>query len=82
MKIFNLIITTEAKQKDRITSALAYGWDRGKNFAELNDVAIVNEVIHSLKELKHNTWDIERVEQAIKWLQDSFILKNRINDDK
>lgn len=32
----------------------------------------VNPVIHSLKELRKNTWDVERVNHAIERLKDNF----------
>lgn len=32
----------------------------------------INPVVHSLEELKKNTWDKDRVEQMQKWLKDNF----------
>lgn len=74
MKIFNIVITTKSKIKFIINKS----FDEGKNFSKKMDCAMVNPVIHSLKELRRNTWDIERVDQAIKWLEDNFI----IDEDK
>ena len=41
----------------------------------LSTWSAINPVIHSLKELRKNTWDVERVDQAIKWLKDNFEVK-------
>lgn len=34
--------------------------------------AAINPVISSLKELRKNTWDKDRVDQMIRWLTDNF----------
>lgn len=39
--------------------------------------AAINPVIFSLRELRKNTWDVERVDHAIKWLEDNFKVENR-----
>ena len=72
MKIFNIIITTKAKQQARELEAFKQGMSKmDKIINEMNWYAI-NLVIHSLKELRKNTWDVERVDQAINWLKDNF----------
>jgi hypothetical protein len=68
MKIFNLIITTKKKQDDLIISCM----QRLDRVDKMSVWAAVRPVIHSLKELRKNTWDVERVDQAIKWLTDNF----------
>lgn len=68
MKIFNLIITTKKKQDDFIISCM----QRLDRVDRMSVWAAVRPVIHSLKELRKNTWDVERVDQAIKWLTDNF----------
>lgn len=75
MKIFNLIITTKKKQDDFIISCM----QRLDRVDRMSVWAAVRPVIHSLKELRKNTWDVERVDQAIKWLTDNFEEK-KIND--
>ena len=40
--------------------------------------AAINPVIHSLWELRNNTWDKDRVDGAIEWLERNFEVK----DDK
>jgi hypothetical protein len=65
MKIFNLIITTKKKQDDLIISCM-------QRLDRMSVWAAVRPVIHSLKELRKNTWDVKRVDQAIKWLTDNF----------
>jgi UDP-N-acetylglucosamine transferase subunit ALG13 len=72
MKIFNLIITTKKKQEEYMDDhdiELARELDR---VDRMSVWAAVRPVIHSLKELRKNTWDVERVDQAIKWLTDNF----------
>ena len=72
MQIFNLIITTKKKQEEYMDDhdiELARELDR---VDRMSVWAAINPVIHSLKELRKNTWDVERVDQAIKWLTDNF----------
>ena len=68
MKIFNIIITTKKKQDDFIICCM----QRLDRVDRMSVWAAINPVIHSLKELRKNTWDVERVDQAIKWLTDNF----------
>lgn len=37
--------------------------------------AAINPVIHLLRELRNNTWDKDRVDRAIEWLQRNFEVK-------
>ena len=75
MKIFNLIITTKANQRAREREAFKQGMSEiDKSFNKITWSAI-NPVIHSLKELRNNTWDVDRVDQAINWLKDNFEVK-------
>ena len=75
MRIFNIIITTKANQRTRELEAFQRGMsEMGKFLNKINWLAI-NPVIHSLKELRNNTWDVERVDQAIQWLKDNFEVK-------
>ena len=72
MKIFNLIITTKKKQEEYMDDhdiELARELDR---VDRMSVWAAINPVIHSLKELRKNTWDVGRVDKAIKWLTDNF----------
>ena len=68
MKIFNLVITTKKKQDDLIIGCM----QRLDRVDRMSVWAAINPVIHSLKELRKNTWDVERVDHAIKWLTDNF----------
>ena len=36
------------------------------------DRIAVNPAIHSLQELRKNTWDVERVDRIINWLKNKF----------
>ena len=72
MKIFNLIITTTKKQEkymDDHDVELAIELDR---IDRMSVWAAINPVIYSLKELRNNTWDKDRVDDAIKWLTNNF----------
>ena len=68
MKIFNLIITTKKKQEDFIISCM----QRLDRVDRMSVWAAINPVIYSLKELRNNTWDKDRVDDAIKWLTNNF----------
>lgn len=68
MKIFNLIITTKKKQDDFIISCM----QRLDRVDRMSVWAAINPVIYSLKELRNNTWDKDRVDDAIKWLTNNF----------
>ena len=72
MRIFNLIITTKSKQQARELEAFQRGMSKmDKLLNEINWFAI-KPVIDSLKELRNNTWDVERVDRAINWLKNNF----------
>ena len=68
MKIFNIIITTKKKQDDFIISCM----QRLDRVDRMSVWAAINPVIYSLKELRNNTWDKDRVDDAIKWLTNNF----------
>ena len=68
MKIFNLIITTKKKQDDLIIGCM----QRLESVDRMSVLAAINPVIHSLKELRNNTWDKDRVDGAIEWLTNNF----------
>jgi hypothetical protein len=46
-----------------------------KRIEEKTTWAAINPVIHSLKELRNNTWDKDRVDGAIEWLERNFEVK-------
>ena len=75
MKIFNLIITTVNKKTIDEVKAFNKGWDGCKKVEDDSTWSAINPVIHSLKELRNNTWDVERVDHAINWLRDNFEVK-------
>lgn len=68
MKIFNLIITTQKKQDDFIIGCM----QRLDRVDRMSVWSAINPVIYSLKELRNNTWDKDRVDDAIKWLTNNF----------
>ena len=75
MKIFNIIITTKANQRAREVEAFKQGMSKMDKIINETNWSAINPVINSLKELRKNTWDVERVDQAIEWLKDNFEVK-------
>ena len=75
MKIFNIIITTKANQRAREVEAFKRGMSEIDKALSMTNWSAINPVIHSLKELRKNTWDVERVDRAINWLKDNFEVK-------
>ena len=71
MKIFNIIITTKKKQDDFIIGCM----QRLESVNRISTWSAINPVIHSLKELRNNTWDKDRVDGAIEWLTNNFKVK-------
>ena len=63
-----IIITTKKKQDDFVISCMK----RLDKVNKMSTWAAINPVIHSLKELRKNTWDTDRVDHAIQWLEDNF----------
>lgn len=68
MRIFNIIITTKKKQDDLVIGCM----QRLDRVNRMSVWTAINPVINSLKELRNNTWDVERVDRAINWLKDNF----------
>lgn len=68
----NLPFVTNKRNEDRFVLACMASADA------VNKMVIhsaVNPIIHSLKELRKNTWDVERVDHAIEWLKNNFEVK-------
>lgn len=83
MRIFNLVITTKKEYDYKISESFVDGFSACRKIEEdfekvRNKVtwSAINPVVHSLKELRNNTWDIDRVDHAINWLKDNFEVKN------
>lgn len=70
MKIFGLHILTNQKYDDKIKEAFFNGMEDASEIHQKIKFVTINPVIHSLKELRNNTWDLERVDKAIEWLED------------
>ena len=75
MKIFNLIITTKTRQKNRDKDCFAIGFDKGKEFAEKDIFSVINPVISDLERLRANTWDQDKITKIQIWLKDNFNIK-------
>ena len=65
----NLPFVTNKRNEDRFVLACMASADAVNKMVTHS---AVNPVIHSLKELRKNTWDVERVDHAIEWLEDNF----------
>ena len=76
MKIFGLVITTVNKKTIDEVKAINKGWDGCKKVEDDSTWSAINPVIQSLKELRNNTWDVERVDHAINLLKDYFEVKD------
>lgn len=72
MKIFNLIIISRNKYLNDLTEGFNAGWNGCEKIQNKAALTVINPVIHSLKELRKNTWDVERVDRDINWLKDNF----------
>ena len=66
-------ITTKRRQDDFVIDCLTIMERMDKK----STWAAIHPVIFSLRELRRNTWDVERVDNAIKWLEDNFKVENR-----
>lgn len=75
MRIFNLIITTKKEQDHLLCESRIQGMRDASDINNRTAWAAIIPVIHSLKELRNNTWDKDRCDKAIKWLTDNFEVK-------
>ena len=76
MKIFNIIITTKANQRTRELEAFQRGMSEiDKLLNKINWYAI-NPVIHSLEELRADTWNQDKITYIQEWLKDNFEVKD------
>ena len=83
MKIFNLVIMTKEDYEQRLSDVFLDGVlahkEINEDFKKIENKitwSTIRPVVHSLKELRKNTWDINRVDTAIKFLTDNFEVKN------
>jgi hypothetical protein len=77
------IITTRSKRDDFVFKYvkdaeynLHRRYEQFIRFKDKSTWAAINPVIHSLLELRKNTWDKERVDHAIEWLEKNFEVKD------
>ena len=83
MKIFNLVIMKKEDYDFKLAEHFVDGYSACHNFEEkfkkTQDKIIwstLRPVVYSLKELRNNTWDTDRVDRAIKFLTDNFEVKD------
>lgn len=72
MKIFGLYIYTRKGLDKFFVNAFDDGYNKGTETQNKLNRAALHPVVHSLKELRNNTWDVERVDHAIKWLESCY----------
>ena len=83
MKIFNLVIMKKEDYDFKLSERFIDGYGACHKFEEhfkkTQDKitwSTIRPVVHSLKELRKNTWDKNRVDNAIKWLTDNIEVLN------
>ena len=72
MKIFNIIITTKKKQDDLIIGCM----QRLERVDRISVWAAINPVIYSLKELREDTWNQDKITKIQEWLKNNFCIDN------
>lgn len=72
MKIFNIIITTKAKQQARELEAFKQGMSKMDKLLNETNWSAINPVIHDLESLRANTWDQDKITNIQNWLKDYF----------
>lgn len=73
MKIFNIIITT----KQTYSKQMEYFYQAGSIGKEAIMKGFVSHIIPELKELRKNTWDKNRVDFIIDWLENMCERENK-----
>ena len=72
MKIFGLYIYTQEELDKVCRDKYSEGINIGIETQGKLNRATLHPVVHSLKELRNNTWDVERVDHAISWLESCY----------
>lgn len=72
MKIFGLYIYNRRGLERKFNDYFEVGVNRGTETQKKINRAVLHPVVHSLKELRQNTWDVERVDHAISWLESCY----------
>lgn len=76
MKIFNIIITTKKKQIEDCVKTFNQGWDACKKLEDDSTWSEINPVIHSLEELRADTWNQDKITKIQEWLKNNFCIYN------
>lgn len=72
MKIFGYYVYTQKELDKILRDEYSDGINVGIETQNKLNRATLNPVVHSLKELRYNTWDVSRVDQAISWLESCY----------
>ena len=75
MRIFNIIITTKANQRTRELEAFKRGMSEIDKLFSKSTWSAINPVIHSLEELRADTWNQDKITYIQEWLKDNFEVK-------
>ena len=88
MKIFNLVIMKKKDYDFELSDHFVDGYNTSRKleerFKKVQDKitwSTIRPVVHSLKELRNNTWDTTRVDRAIKFLTENFEVKDDRDSD-
>lgn len=88
MRIFNLVIMKKKDYDFKLAAHFVDGYSTcskmEEDFKKTQDKinwATIRPVVHSLKELRKNTWDTNRVDHAIKFLTENFEVKDDRDSD-
>lgn len=78
MKIFNLHILSDRQLNKVLKTTIDESFTAAQKLDDRIQWAVINPVVHSLKELRKNTWDKDRCDKAIEWLKANF----EVEDDE
>ena len=76
MRIFNIIITTKSKQRTRELEAFQRGMSEIDKLFSKSTWSAINPVIHSLEELRADTWNQDKITKIQEWLKNNFCIDN------
>ena len=76
MKIFGLVIMTKRKLKEITDDIYKQGLDDANDIDVQSVWSAINPVIHSLEELRADTWNQDKITKIQEWLKNNFCIDN------
>lgn len=70
MKIFNIHIMTTKQRNELIDESIDESFESAKSVEWAFRFTTLNPVVHSLKKLRANTWDVDMVDKMISLIED------------